>query len=118
MSEIKMLDDGNFSAEVESQSSGAVIVDFYADWCGPCQIMGPQIERLAAKYSGRATVAKFDVDQSISVPTRFGIQGIPTVLLFKGGKLVDRVVGLVPGEELKRRLDLLIDGGKIVNAED
>ncbi|HUU28542.1 MAG TPA: thioredoxin [archaeon] len=109
MSSVKLLNDGNFTNEVES-NSGAVMVDFSADWCAPCQILAPKIEEIANEYKGKAKVAKFDVDQSLSVPMRFGIRGIPTVLFFKGGILVDQVVGLVRKEELTSRLDSLLAG--------
>jgi len=108
MSAVKVLDETNFSAEVE-QAAGVVMIDFYADWCAPCQILSPRVAEIAEEYKGKATVAKFNVDQSPSIPMRFGIQGIPTLLFFKNGRLVDRVVGLVPKEELTRRLDMLIE---------
>lgn len=110
MSTIKSLNDSNFDTEVAG--GGAVMVDFYADWCAPCQILSPKVEELAAEYNGQATVGKFDVDRSPSVPMRFGIRGIPTVLFFKDGKLVDRVVGLVPKEELSGRLNSLLAAGQ------
>jgi len=107
MSAVKHFDMSNFDAEVAG--SRPVMVDFYADWCAPCLILGPHVEQIAANYEGRASVGKLDVDANGPVAARFGIQGIPTVLFFKDGKLMDRVVGLVPEEELTRRLDSLID---------
>ena len=107
MSDIMLLNDSNFDTEVESNSK-PVMVDFYADWCAPCQLLGPRVEEVALEYKDKVTVGKFNVDQSLTIPMRFGIQGIPTVLFFKNGELVDRVVGLVPREELAGRLDSLL----------
>lgn len=107
MSEILVLNDSNFNTEVESNSR-PVMVDFHADWCAPCQLLSPRVEEVAREYKARATVGKFNVDQSLLIPMRFGIQSIPTVLFFKNGKLVDRLVGLVPKEELAGRLDSLL----------
>ncbi|MBN2288307.1 MAG: thioredoxin [Candidatus Glassbacteria bacterium] len=107
MSNLQVINDSNFAAEVEN-SSQPVMVDFYADWCAPCIILGPVVEQLARDYSGRAKVVKFDVDQNEQVPMKLGIRGIPTAAFYKDGKLVDLVVGLVPKEELSRRLDSLL----------
>ena len=107
MSKVKVFDTTNFDTEV----AGAVpvMVDFYADWCAPCQILGPKVEQIAESYADRASVGKLNVDADGPLAARYGIQGIPTVLFFKGGKLMDRVVGLVPEKELTRRLDSLIE---------
>ncbi len=107
MSTVKLFDETNFDTEIFAGKP--VMVDFYADWCAPCQILGPKVEQIAEQYDGRASVGKLNVDASGPVAARFGIQGIPTVLFFKDGKLVDRVVGLVPEAELTRRLDSLIE---------
>ncbi|MCE5272628.1 thioredoxin [bacterium] len=107
MSALKHYNDSNFSTEVES-GSDVVLVDFYADWCAPCRILGPSVEELAEEYKGRVSVGKLNVDESPGVPMRLGIMGIPTLLFFKQGKLVDRVVGLVRKTELNRRLDSLL----------
>lgn len=107
MSSLQVLNDSNFAAEVEN-STQPVMIDFYADWCAPCLILGPMVEQLAQEYQGRAKVVKFDVDKSTTVPMQLGIRGIPTVAFYKDGKLADIVVGLVPKEELSRRLDSLL----------
>ena len=107
MSTVKEFNEANFDTELAGDQP--VMVDFYADWCAPCQILGPKVEQIAAQYDGKASVGKLNVDASGPVAARFGIQGIPTVLFFKGGKLVDRVVGLVPETELTRRLDSLLE---------
>lgn len=109
MSAVKVLTDTNFDGEIGAAGQ-PVMVDFYADWCAPCQILSPRVEAVARQYQGKATVGKFNVDQAPMLAMRFGIQGIPTVLFFKDGKLMDRVVGLVPETELTRRLDGLIAG--------
>lgn len=106
MSAVKQLNDSNFTAEVESGQT--VLVDFYADWCAPCRLLSPSIEEIAQEYSGRVKVGKLNVDHSPAAPTRFGIMGIPTLLFFKDGKPVDRVVGLVRKIDLSRKLDRLI----------
>lgn len=107
MSALRHFNDSNFATEVES-GSNVVLVDFYAVWCAPCRILGPSVEELAEEYKGRVSVGKLNVDESPGVPMRFGIMGIPTLLFFKEGKLVDRVVGLVRKAELNRRLDTLL----------
>ena len=82
----------SFAAEV-LQASGRVLVDFWAEWCGPCKVIAPVVDALATKYKGKLKVAKMDVDQHQMVPQQFGIRSIPTLLLFKGGRVVDTVVG-------------------------
>ena len=108
MSKLTVLNDSNFASEVEG-SPQPVMVDFYADWCAPCVILGPIVEQLAEEYDGRAKVVKFNVDQNPQITQQLGIQGIPTVAFYKDGQLVDRVVGLVQKEELGRRLDSLLE---------
>ena len=108
MSKLTVLNDSNFAAEVEAAGQ-PVMVDFYADWCAPCVILGPVVEQLAEEYDGRAKVVKFNVDHNPQIPQQLGIQGIPTVAFYKDGQLVDRVVGLVQKEELNRRLDSLLE---------
>ena len=108
MSKLTVLNDSNFASEVEGATQ-TVMVDFYADWCAPCVILGPIVEQLAEEYDGRAKVVKFNVDQNPQVPQQLGVQGIPTVAFYKDGQLVDRVVGLVQKEELGRRLDSLLE---------
>ena len=112
MSAVKVLTEANFDSAIAGGGSAPVMVDFYADWCAPCQILGPKVEAVASQYQGRVTVAKFNVDQAPLVAMRYGIQGIPTVLFFKDGRLADRVVGLVPETELTRRLDNLLDANQ------
>ncbi|MEK6631426.1 MAG: thioredoxin [Acidobacteriota bacterium] len=94
------LTDGDFDSTLQGAST-PVLVDFWAEWCGPCKRLGPTIDAVAAELDGKLTVAKLNVDENPNVVGRFGIRGIPTLILFKGGKAVDQVVGLVSKDALK-----------------
>jgi len=96
---IKHLNDDNFKNGI---SQGVVLVDFYADWCGPCRMLTPIIEELAQDMSGKVTVAKVDTDQSMQVASDFEVTSIPTLILFKDGEIVKRVVGLKDLDSLKK----------------
>lgn len=89
-------------------SGKPVLMDFYADWCGPCKMISPIIEQLAAEYNGKAEVAKLNVDQNNALAARYGVMSIPTLLFFKDGKEVNRIVGARPKAELSRILDQLM----------
>ena len=91
--------DATFDAEV-LKADLPVLVDFWAPWCGPCRILGPIVEELAGELAGKVKVVKMNVDENPQTPTTYGIRGIPTTILFKGGKDVDRVVGAVPKKQL------------------
>ena len=95
--------DATFEREVLSYP-GPVVVDFWAPWCGPCRMVAPSLETLATKYNGRAKVAKLNVDENPITASRYQIQSIPTMLFFKNGNLVDRVVGALPLEQIEARL--------------
>jgi thioredoxin 1 len=96
--------DQSFGEQV-LKSEEPVIVDFWAPWCGPCLRMAPTFEALATEYTGKMTFAKLNTDDNQMTPSGLGIQGIPTMIIFHGGKEVDRIVGMVPREVLKRHLD-------------
>jgi thioredoxin 1 len=97
----------NFQAEV-LDSKKVALVDFWAEWCGPCRMIGPVVEELAGEYADKALISKCNVDEHGDVATQFGIRSIPTILFFKDGELVDRVVGAVPKAVLKQKLDGLL----------
>ncbi len=99
---LKTLTDSNFDQEI---LNGVTLVDFWAEWCGPCRRIAPIVEQLAGEYEGRATIAKLNVDENPSVPGRFMIRGIPTLLLFKNGQLADTLVGLAPKDDIARMID-------------
>ena len=99
---LRTLTDSNFDQEIKN---GVVLVDFWAEWCGPCRRIAPIVEELAGQYDGRATVGKLNVDENPNVPGRFMIRGIPTLLLFKDGQLADTLVGLAPKEDIARMID-------------
>ncbi len=101
------VNDGNFQTEV-LDSDMPTLVDFWAPWCAPCNILGPVIEELAEEYKGKLKVAKMNVDESPATPGQYGIRGIPTVILFKGGQVADQVVGVVPKAHLKSMIDKVL----------
>ena len=96
--------EANFEHEV-TQSPTPVLVDLWAAWCGPCRVIGPIVEQLAGAYQGKVKIGKLNVDDHPQVAARFRVMNIPTLLLFKGGQEVDRIVGVVPKEELTRRIE-------------
>jgi thioredoxin 1 len=97
--------DENFTAEIE-QASGLAVVDFWAEWCGPCRMVGPIVDQLAAEYAGKAKVTKLDVDSNPRTAMKYGVRSIPTILFFKGGKVVDTVIGFVPKPALEQKFRL------------
>ncbi len=101
------LTSGNFEQEVDN-STTPVLVDLWAAWCGPCRLIGPMVEELAGTYKGKLKVGKLNVDDHPEVAGRFRIMNIPTLLFFKDGREVDRIVGVVPKEELTRRIDTIV----------
>lgn len=108
MKNIVELTEGNFEAEV-LRSTRPVVVDFYAPWCGPCKMIAPLIEQLAAEYAGRLKFAKANVDETQELASLFQIEGVPTLMLFRAGKPVDNVVGFPGPRALKLWLDKAAD---------
>lgn len=97
----------NFEDEV-LKSKVPVMLDFSATWCGPCKMVGPIVESLAEDYKGKAKMAKLDIDESVELAAKFGIMGVPTLMFFKEGKIVDKIVGAVPKTELSTKINKLL----------
>jgi len=102
MAKALALTDATFNEVINSDKP--VLVDFWAEWCGPCKMIGPLVEELAGEYEGKAIVAKMDVDANSQIPAQFNIRSIPTLMIFKNGQLVDKVVGAVPKAVLNQKL--------------
>jgi thioredoxin 1 len=102
MSEL-ILTDANFKSEV-LESKVPVLVDFWAQWCGPCQMMGPVIAEIAADFAGKAKVGKLNVDENPESSALYGVTAIPTLVIFKGGKVADKLVGLQPKQVIELKL--------------
>jgi thioredoxin 1 len=100
----KQFTDSSWDQEVLG-SDKPVLVDFWAEWCGPCRMIGPLVEELATEYEGKALIGKLNVDENPGVATKYGIRSIPTLLVFKGGEIVDKIVGAVPKNMLAQKLD-------------
>ena len=99
---VQTFTDSNFDQETKN---GVVLVDFWAEWCGPCRRLAPTVEALAGEFDGRVTVAKLNVDENPGVPGRFMIRGIPTLLIFKNGQLAETLVGLAQKEDIARLME-------------
>jgi thioredoxin 1 len=104
MGTVKQTTDASFAQDV-LQADGLVLVDFWAPWCGPCRAVAPVLEQIAAQYTGRVTVAKMNVDENPQTPGQYGVRSIPTIALFKGGEVVDGVLGAAPQPFFAQMLD-------------
>ncbi|MDQ7819093.1 MAG: thioredoxin [Armatimonadota bacterium] len=107
MGNVVHVSERDFDAQV-LRSDLPVVVDFWAEWCAPCRMIAPIVEDLASEYAGRVKVVKVDVDSNPHLAHRYGIMSIPTLGVFKGGEMVDRVVGYMPKAELKKRLEKVL----------
>ncbi|HUZ65582.1 MAG TPA: thioredoxin [Acetobacteraceae bacterium] len=100
----KPVSDSTFSADV-LEAPGPVLVDFWAEWCGPCKVIGPALEELGAEYAGKLTIAKVNIDENPMTPNNYAVRGIPTLILFKDGKPAATQVGAAPKSQLKAWID-------------
>ena len=107
MGDILEVSDDNFESEIVNSEIPSM-VDFWAEWCGPCKKVGPVVEELAAEYEGKIKIAKMDVDSNRQTPAKFGIRNIPTLILFKGGEVVTTIVGAQPKTSIEEELKKLL----------
>lgn len=107
MADLLHVSDANFEKEIV-QSDIPAMVDFWAEWCGPCKMVGPGVEALAKEYAGKIKIAKMDVDENRETPAKFGIRSIPTLILFKEGKVAQTIVGALPKSDIEEALKKLL----------
>jgi thioredoxin 1 len=102
---VQAVTDANFQNDViEASKTQPVIVDFWAEWCGPCRALSPTVDEIAREHSGKLKVVKMNVDENMNTPGRYSIRGIPTLLVFKGGQVADQIVGAVPKDHIEKVL--------------
>ncbi len=99
--------DASFDSDV-SNASGPVLVDFWAEWCGPCKMIAPHLEEIAHEYEGKLTIAKLNIDENPGTPSKFGVRGIPTLMLFKDGEVAATKIGALPKGQLRDWVDSVI----------
>ena len=109
MSNTLKITDSNFEADV-AKSTLPVLVDFWAEWCGPCRLMGPILDELAPAYAGKLKIGKLNVDESQETPSQFGVMNIPTMIVFKNGKEASRIVGAMSKTDLQKKIDTALAG--------
>ena len=102
----KQLTDNNLEAAL--QSEGLIVIDFWAEWCGPCRMISPIIDELATEYEGKVTIGKCDVDSCDDIVSQFRVRNIPTIVFIKGGEVVDKVVGATSKETVKAKIDAML----------
>ncbi|RJR50166.1 MAG: thioredoxin [Desulfobacteraceae bacterium] len=107
MADLLQVTDENFDAEI-MKSEIPAMVDFWAEWCGPCRMVGPVVEELAAQYQGKVKIAKMDVDKNRGIPAKFGIRNIPTLIFFKGGQVAQTIIGAQPKSHIEQELKKLL----------
>jgi thioredoxin 1 len=105
---LSQITDAAFETEIKGETP--VLVDFWAEWCGPCRMVGPVLEQIAAEQGGKLKIVKLNVDENQQTPQQFGVTGIPTMMLFKDGQLVERIVGFMPKPALMKKLEPHLQG--------
>ena len=105
---VQTFTDSNFESDV-LKAAPPVLVDFWAPWCGPCKRLGPTVDALATEYAGKVSIGKLNVDDNPDVSFKYQVRGIPTLLLFKGGQVVETVVGLIDKDSLKKLIDKYVE---------
>ena len=107
MADVQQVSDESFDREV-LQAELPVLIDFWAPWCGPCKAIGPVVEELAKEYAGKLKVVKMNVDDNPQTPSKYGVRGIPNLILFKGGQVKDQIVGAVPKAQLVKAVTQVV----------
>ena len=107
MADVQQVTDGSFDSEV-LKSDLPVLIDFWAPWCGPCKAISPVVDEVAKEYGGRLKVVKMNVDDNPQTPSKYGVRGIPNLILFKGGQVKDQIVGAVPKAQLVKAINAVV----------